>query len=903
MAYAGKTSTLTGTFKNGTPTGATVSAGGQALASSNFRATVLSGSGVAAAGIYSLDVVLPTASTVGLTVTPIGMGGNAVAGTFTARVRPASEAYQVPAAIPLGLFLHAAAPAGYYVESWPGFERNHLGPNQSLAVTVDGQAVTAQQDSESHWSNGNVRCARTIWRLPAGLAAGAEKRATVAVVNTPPNRTGWITPAAIVAAHDWRFGASGGELAATVLTASLRDIVNNFPKDTWGDNPMGGWDLFANGPLQVGIRAWRYVDAWRKLTIYLTANSDGTFDVRGRVTQPNYNGPAIAGAANQTRMVCAFEVFQDGTRLHAWGGPNDPRVATIPATALTSGNVFAFGTIGSGQGQCMTFAPAAGGTLPSGITAGTPYWLGYGNGGYNLFTTREQVGSNGTPVVFGTAGSGNVVVTPMISTHCFGGSLLLGTDGRGIPVGFSRVDIGVAWDEDYLSRGARLFPCYDKADPRYPSLTAGTPYYPQMTPWGFWLNTTGDNPGDNRIGYLNHNACQAYLNPYDAGFQQQMRSDAAAWADQPIWVEDTSGGRVLVADNGLDDAGGRYPGMGLTRQGKSFNGYQSSPDPSVSYGGGPNNGGYFDGYSQAQIEGSHLPCPWPVAALMTGDPVFADMGVVQANTVQLYHNEVQTRGIRTYYNIISVGQQLRGAGWLLRAYGFAEAFTATALPEAALIKHSLDTTADWAAHTVLDSDPSYLNVGLAGHVNRESGGGDVGFFFAIFCMALGMEVLRGDRPALRTYAAAIGNVQIGVLNDASPTGGTGYIADTNYHPRVIANNGNGDPYPSLRAAIASEGDFGNVSPPYPAAGFKYNAFAGVSAFNSGNYCTLARCGLALAKSAGIISLNGDDAGLVFDALDARIAGTAAGLHFSSPNWGGSYGGAPKAYPVFSFVPG
>lgn len=905
MPFANKTTTLTGTYKNGTPSDVTVSAGGVTVPHSNYRATALSGSGPRATGLYSVDVVAPAAAgPITYTVTPIGLAGNAVPGSFTTRVRSANEAYQVPAAIPLGLFPHAAAPAGYYIESWPGFERNHLGPNQSLAVTVDGVTVPMQQDRESRWSNGNTRAARTVWRLPAGLAANAEKRATVTVVNTPPNRTGWTTPQAIVAAHDYTLRASGGELGATVLTASLRDIVTNFPRDAWGDNPMGGWDLFANGPLQVGIRAWRYVDAWRKVTIYLTANSDGTFGVRARVQQPNYNGPAIAGAANQTRMVCAFELFQDGTRLRAWGGPNDPRVATIPATALTSGNVFAYGTIGNGQGQCMTFAPAAGGTLPSGITAGTPYWLGYGNGGYDLFTARGGTDNAGPPITFGTPGSGNIVVTPMISTHPFNGSLFLGTDGRGIAVGFTRADIGISWDEDYLSRGAWHFPRYDKADVRYPSPNAGTPYYPQMTPWGYWLNAGGDGPGDNRIGYINHNACQAYLNPYDAGFQQQMRADAAAWADQPIWLEDTSGGRAMVVDNGPDDIGGRYPGMGLTRQGKAFNGDSTTkPDPSVGFGNGPNNGGYRDGYSNAQLDGSHMPCPWPVAALMTGDPVFADMGVAQFTAMSLFSNQVRTLGNRTYYGIVGGGQQLRGAGWAWRAAGFAEAFTASALPEAAVIKHGLDITAEWGAHTVLTAAPDRLPLGLVGHLNDFDAKGDVGFFFGIFCMVLGMELLRGDRPALRTYAAGIANVQVGMLNDASPTGGTAYIGDTLYHPRVIAGNGDGAPYASLRAAITAEGDFGNVSPPYPAAGFKYNFCGNVTAFNTVNYCTIARAGLALAKSANLVSLNGDDAGLVFDALEARIAGTATGLHFSSANWQSSSFTNNTAFPAFSFVTG
>lgn len=913
MPYATKPSTLTGTFKNGVPTSVTVSAGGANIATSNFRATTLSGSGARTSGVYSVDVVLPAAGSVGLTVTPVGMGGNAAPGTFTAQVRAASESYQVPAAIPLGLMAHGAtAPVGTLIESIPGFERNHLSPTQHLVVTVDGQSVQVQQDGEVPWSNGNVRTARTVWPMPIALTADTEKRMTVAVVAGAPNRTLHTTPQAIVAAHDYTVRASGGDLGATVLTASLRDIVTNFPRDDWGTNPLGGWDLYASGPYQVGIRGWRYVDGWRKLWLYVTANSDGTVDVAGLVTAPNWDGPvanAPAGATStavEHRVVCAVEMYQDGTRLGAWGGANDPRTATIAATTFGADNHLPTLPTGLSFGMCVSFAPAAGGTLSSGVIAGTPYWMGglYSQAPWTLHSSRDNAKNATNPVVFGSAGSGNITVTPMLVLYAFSGVVLMGQDARPIRIGSDRVDMGVAWDEQYMARGAKLFPPYESGYTRYPANAAGDIYYPQRVPWGFNLNGYGDDPGDNRIGIVNQNALLALLSPYDKAFAQTARSDAASWGDQPIWIEDIASGRVLVCDNGPDNAGGRYPRLGASRPTTGWNAYAGGAGAATNMGVNAVNGddysAYADGYSHGFIEGSHLPNPWVVAAHQTGCPVFVDMAIGTAMVPQMYNNVIEAIGNKTYYNIVGAGQQLRGSGWVLRSHGFAEAFVPASRPEAALIKHALDDMAEWGALKVLTAPTSDLSMGRIGHLYPFDA--DVGFFFYIFMQCLALEVWRGDRPALRTYAAGLANMQLGMLNDASPTGGSGYVMDA-YHPRI--RDANGVTYPSIRAMIAAEGDLYKAVPPFPATGLAGNAMTIANyAFNCSNAITQGRCALALLASAGVTSLNGDDAQAVLGLLDARVnTAPCIGYQWSSTNWGGRFGGAPRSFPPWSVTTG
>ncbi len=916
MAYANKTSTLTATFTNQpAPTSVTVTANGAVIPYTNIRTTVLSGSGAISSGIVSVDIVPTAAGSVAYSMTPTNPASNAVSVPLTLQVRAASEAYQVPATIPLGLMSHgAAAPVGTLIESIPGFERNHLSPTQHLVVTVDGQSVQVQQDGESLWANGNVRAARTVWPMPVALVAETEKRMTVAVAAGAPNRTPHMTPQAIVAAHDYTVRASGDDLGGATLTASLRDIVTNFPRDDWGANPLGGWDLYASGPYQVGIRGWRQVDAWRQLWIYASVNSDGTADVQGLATASNWDGPvpgAPAGATStpvEHRLVCALEVFQDGTRLGALGGANDPRVATIPASSFGADNHIPTLPTGLVYGMCVAFTAAAGGTLPSGITAGTPYWISglYATLPWILYPTRLDAREGTNPIAFGSAGSGNIVVTPMMAIYAFSGIAILAQDARPFRVGAARADIGIAWDEDYMSRGAKLFAPYEKGYTRYPSNGPGEAYYPQTVPLGFSLNGYGDDPGDDRIGDLNQTSLDALHVPYDKNFAQTMRSRAASWGDQPIWITDVASGRVLVCDNGPDNAGGRYPRLGPSRPGTGWNQYQGGPGVAtgmaINQVNGADYSAYKDGYSRGFIEGSHLPNPWVVAAHMTGNPLFVDMAVGTAVSPQMFSSIQQTIGNKTYYNICGFYQQLRGSGWVIRSYGNAEAFIPASRPEAALIKHALDDMAEWGALKVLTTSPHDLGMGWLGHIAEGPGQDDWGFFLFIFMACIAKEVWRGDRPALRTYVAGLASMMLTPLNDASPTGGTGYIIES-YHPGVL--DANGVLYSDFRAFIAGNVKCGNLVPPYPATGTNGGSFQTVNdAFGCSNAVVLARCGLALLASAGITSLNGTDAQAVLDLLNTRVnTAPLVGYRWSSPNWGGRFGGAPRSFPPWSVTTG
>ena len=194
----------------------------------------------------------------------VPMGNAQGNGATPVSVGTMPAAYVVPASIPLTLLPSASQAAGFIHTSWPGFAKSHFSDAKHLVGTVGGQTFQFQQDGESHWiSDPTVRAASVSAVIPVPLVAGQQLNIQVTPTAGAPNRTPWITPAAMVAAKDFTLRSYGGNAAGRTFVTSLRDIVTNFPRDAWGANPPGGWDVPISGPVQVMIRAWRY---WRDST-------------------------------------------------------------------------------------------------------------------------------------------------------------------------------------------------------------------------------------------------------------------------------------------------------------------------------------------------------------------------------------------------------------------------------------------------------------------------------------------------------------------------------------------------------------------------------------------------------------------------------------------------------------
>src|SRR5205085_1405878 len=108
-------------------------------------------------------------------------------------------------------------------------------------------------------------------------------------------------------------------------------------------------------------------------------------------------------------------------------------------------------------------------------------------------------------------GSGTITATPMITTTPFSGAMGLDKAAQRFWIGASGTvanppPLLIGHDFTYLTQKSRAVPPYitslfgqllPKRGPAY-TYYPGTYYYP----WD--INGTGDSPGDDRVGYINH---------------------------------------------------------------------------------------------------------------------------------------------------------------------------------------------------------------------------------------------------------------------------------------------------------------------------------------------------------------------------------------------------------------
>ena len=837
--------------------------------------------------------------------------------------------YTLPPALLGTVMAHGTAAVQPIFTSWPGFAPGQLTDSQHLVgtVTSTGAMFAVQIDGTTHPDNSaNVWTGRLAFRLPGTLPADTLTAVSFTATAGAQDHTPFITPQAMVAAVDARLRAYGGDCGTTVYETSIRDIVTNRPQTNYGVNPLGGWDVVASGPVEVQIRAWSYrrdvaslgYDGWMTDTIYLAAYNDGTYHISARSDQPNWDRPqtgAALGGSVQHKNACIVELRNGTTVLHSWGGPNDVRAFTMPATAFATGDTISNTVLnGFTFAQCVTFAPASGGVLPSGIVANKQYWITNVNYIYYRLVTNSgdcqsagSLESDSPPIYraivqFGTAGSGNIIVTPLVATFGGGGTVFMLPDATPIVIGAAQPPLTIGWDETQQSAGAKLFPTYSREMVRYSSAVTGATsvaYHPNLMSWGPWLNTVGDDPGDNRIGWLNHLSNLAYLMPHDLIHTQTARAQALSWADQPIRFTDPSSGRLIVSDNGPDDIGGTYPNMGRSRPSTSTNatnGGAYTDGHAGSFGNLASDGrGYIDGYSAAPLESSHMPCPWAVPAHQTGSFIFADQGAGHANTAVMQQGNYRSRSIngKQYYNLVTDNQP-RGAGWLYRTYYYAEAFTPTAFPESAPVQHAMNSNAKYFS-LLGKSFPVGSEIGVI----DPTGAPKVQVYqLALWALAVAMDHWRGHRD-WTGYIDVIANMQLGSMNERNPYGGSFYF-DLGY----IISPPDPNSYHTIRGMIATEPFYGPTIAPFPTTGMLDHSYDtnGGWPFGTSAYHAISLSVMAIMADTGVVSTNGDIARDVYaDAIRRINTLPCTGIIFSNVAGWSRTGLVPTLFPAFAIV--
>lgn len=384
---------------------------------------------------------------------------------------------------------------------------------------------------------------------------------------------------------------------------------------------------------------------------------------------------------------------------------------------------------------------------------------------------------------FGQAGSGAVSVIPAPAVYLHTGWAGMTTDFAYVWVGATaQPKLLPSYDFTYLTTKTTAVPPYIPGLTCYP--VTPIPTYnvnaPQL-PWD--LNETGDNPGDERIGYINYKAVNSLYLPYDWGTEATSRQLALGMADFWIHFDDETIGRPVVGNNGPLDAGTRYPALGL-------------PHPSifaitnVAYSNGMltlpasvgNQSGYVARY-QTMVDWSHLPNSWYVPYLRTGHDIYYHIGSEQANGVLLTAGgctRTQVVGSTTFQATLTWenSSQLRGLGWGIRAFANAHHVTPTTDPLSPYFAEVMENCAAYLAAWYPTQTGAYGGLGGYGNPVGTAGSwqpwmSSIGWF----CYA--MEAWRGEQPGWLAFLENYWSKTMVALWDTDQ-GGYDYLIGAHY---------------------------------------------------------------------------------------------------------------------------
>lgn len=568
-----------------------------------------------------------------------------------------------------------------------GWARGAIPSSRTLALDGGTGIVTPQLDQVRRHPDGSLRSAMVSFLTSGAIGSGGiASYQMISQVGSSPAASS--DPTAIIkSATNLKLVASGGNLGGTytldvnaLLTAGPRADANG----AWGANPTQGWSVERSGPFCDEVRVWRvlrrdsdgalhgrvklvaWVRVWKNGGTALAAEIAG--ELRHDTTYGVFPGATVG--TDKGNYTCQIELFNDGTRLYAWGGPNDSRAAILDASAFDmAGNLFNWGYNG------VPFTVSGPG-VPSGVPQNAPLWIQRWD--HRIATRRNDADNNGAFIAFGTAGSGRVTVTPLIGVTNATKQFLvdLGTrDPVWLPLSDAagRPAIMVGLDMDYLARQARLFLPYDMGVLPFIQPTPGAPAAHQPNQQSIENESTGANTDDDRVGPISQTAVHALLSPFDAVQVAYAKSLALNFPDHAmVFTDERTGHPALVSYR-------TYPGLvgnpTLNTHGSSP---QGSPpwqnldfreEPYTTYG--------------PMVDGSHLQFTPLVPWLLTGHGMYRDLGLdivtglLASQSIYAFGREAPFLGAG-HENIVVVSgvQQVRGIGWAWRCVLFLDAMLA-----------------------------------------------------------------------------------------------------------------------------------------------------------------------------------------------------------------------------------
>jgi hypothetical protein len=598
----------------------------------------------------------------------------------------------------------------------------------------DGMTILAtQEDSCSKWSQDGSRASCAVSFIePDVIIPGATATYKIFTVPESPSTAPSLSPGDITAHTNIVLKTNSGGLIPNggkgVLEAGTWDLISinyvlancqQYSGTTgYGANPKCGWDIVASGPNRYGIHAFQYAMRESDNAVHNWIRTDMWVDFWGNsaspcntgcsvsfyVSEPNTFGPVgTVGGATETAYVFGAQLMNGSNIISTnLGGPSDARVTSVTFDQ-TTGNVSfpssGWTTLAAGDFPVIFSSTGA---LPAGISAGTPYFFySYGQNPFSLanrvfriYDMQCAAVSNcphSTPAAinFSDNGSGTIKAVPLTIISAFAGWMGADTSGQRYWIGsggtaMSAPPLQVGHDFTYLSQKSKATPPYiaSLAGTMLPTANEGAamPYYPDSFYQPMAVDTTGDDPNDERIGYINRHGVISLMNPNDAVAYQDTMVIAAAWQRMHMYHINETTGLPIVMNNGPDKAGGRYATLGADYPDERMYPYNVAPFMTPS-----NADENWEPISESYgvwMEPSHMPLPQQVPFLKTGLPEWRFGMVMQANaTVSQQMIAHQAVNGTTYYRILdpviacSAGDctggfqdnQTRGIAWGFRA--------------------------------------------------------------------------------------------------------------------------------------------------------------------------------------------------------------------------------------------
>jgi hypothetical protein len=586
-------------------------------------------------------------------------------------------------------------------------------------------ALTVQEDGCSKWSQDSSRASCTVSFVePDTIAAGASATYKIFAVAQAPATSAALAASDIIAHTNIVLKTNNGGLipnggtgtveAGTWDLIALNYVLANCPQYSgssgYGANPQCGWDVTASGPVRLGIHAFQYarresdsaVHKWIRTDMWVdfwgTASTPCPCSVSAYVTEPNSFGPiagSTVGSATETAYVFGAQLTNGGNVIsNNLGGPNDNRITTATFDHTTSLATFAAGSWVTRTSGVFPVVFSAAGALPAGISAGTPYFFLATSSAapvqlYTMQCAPTAACPHGSvaPISFSDNGSGAITATPLTIISPFAGWMAADMTGQrfwitGAGAAGTAPGLLVGHDFSYLSQKSKAIPPYiaSLAGTMLPSAREGAAYiyYPDSFYLPMNVDTTGDNPDDERIGYINRHGVISLMNPNDPVAYQDTMVTAAAWQRMHMYHINENTGLPIVMNNGPDKAGGSYPTLGHDYPDQRMYPYAAAPfmaPSSANEDWEPINESYA-----VWMEPSHMPLPQQVPFLKTGQPEWRAGMVMEANaTVSQQMIPHQAVGANTYYRILDpvitctdcsggyFDNQTRGIAWAFRA--------------------------------------------------------------------------------------------------------------------------------------------------------------------------------------------------------------------------------------------